>query len=565
MKSLIQVCVGVLVLSPCPAVLAAIAAPGDLDTSFGTAGKVITSIGTSNETAQSIAIQSDGKILVAGSAHSIATGLDFALVRYSPDGGLDTTFGVGGKVTTDFGGSTNTDEAYGIAIQSDGRIVVAGSAQGGGIGIARYNVDGSLDTTFSGDGKVVLWESLYSGANSVKLQGDGRIVVIGQSISGDFTVVRFNTNGTLDTDFSGDGKLTTDFGGGLDTASSVVCQSNGKILVAGFTDPPGGPISDYVFALARYTEAGVLDTTFSGDGKVTTAIGSGSEVGDLAYSMAVQIDGKILLAGFSRQSTTDFDFALVRHNEDGSLDTSFGTGGIVTTDLGTGTNDRGQSVSVQHDGKIVVSGFSAASAFTTDFDFALVRYNGDGTLDSTFSADGKLTLPLGAGDDRSHCTALQIDGKIVIAGYSFNGTNKDIALARFWAFPPLESWRLRYFGITTNTGNAANTVDFDRDGQTNLLEYGLRSTPTSGTNDTLHTIALERLGGLDYLTATITRPFGEEGITYTLEVSGDLVQWDSGAGFSTVLMDNLSTLKVRDNVFVTPGSHRFVRIHVARP
>jgi uncharacterized delta-60 repeat protein len=545
--------------------LAATAAPGDHDTSFGSLGYITTSIGTSDDTSQSIAIQTDGKIVVAGSAYKAGTGHDFALVRYSQDGFLDSTFGVGGKVTTDFGGSTDSDSGTSVAIQTDGRIVVAGSAQGGGIGIARYNSDGGLDSTFSGDGRVFLWEGLYSGANCLKLQDDGKIVVVGDSNSGDFTVVRYNTNGTLDTGFSGDGKLTTDFGGGLDTTTHVALQSNGKILVAGFTDPPGSPFSDYVFALARYTEAGVLDTTFSGDGKVTTAIGSGSEVGDVAYSMAVQSDGKILLAGFSRQSTTDFDFALVRYNEDGSLDTSFGTGGIVTTDLGTGTNDRGQSVSVQHDGKIVVSGFSAASAFTTNYDFALVRYNADGTLDSTFSGDGKLTLPVGAGDDRSHCAALQIDGKIVVAGYSFNGTNKDIALARFWAFPPLESWRLRYFGITTNTGNAADTFDFDQDGQTNLLEYGLRSTPTSGINDSLHTIVLERVGVLDYLTATITKPFGEEGLVYSMEVSGNLSQWDSDPGFTTVLVDNAATFKIRDDMFLTVGGRRFARIIVSRP
>lgn len=538
--------------------LAATAAPGDHDTSFGSLGYITTSIGTSDDTSQSIAIQTDGKIVVAGSAYKAGTDHDFALVRYSQDGFLDSTFGVGGKVTTDFGGSTKTDMGASVAIQADGKIVVAGSAQGGGIGIARYNVDGSLDTTFSGDGKVVLWESLYAGANSVKLQGDGKIVVAGDSVFGDFTVVRFNANGTLDTSFSGDGKLTTDFGGVSDTATHVALQSNGKILVAGFTDP--GPLSDYVFALARYNEDGTLDGTFSGDGKVTTAIGN---AGDLAHSMSIQSDGKILLAGFSTQAS--MDFALVRYNEDGGLDTAFGIGGIVTTDLGVSSDDRGQSVVVQHDGKIVVSGFSATSTFTPNWDFALVRYNGDGTLDSTFSGDGKTTLPVGASDDRSHCAALQIDGKIVVTGYSFNGTNKDIALARFWAFPPLESWRLRYFGITPNTGNAANTFDFDQDGQTNLLEYGLRSTPTSGVNDSLHTIVLERVGVLDYLTATITKPFGEEGLVYSMEVSGNLSQWDSGPGFTTVLVDNAATFKIRDDMFLTVGGRRFARIIVSRP
>lgn len=565
MKSLIKICVGVLILSPCAAVIAVTAAPGDLDTSFGTAGKVTTPVGVGDSVARDIAIQTDGKIVVAGYGGTFGTGNDFALVRYTRDGVLDSSFGTAGKVTTDFAGVTKTDEGYSIAIQTNGKIVVAGSAKGGGIGVARYNSDGSLDTTFDGDGRAFLYENVYTVANSVAIQGDGKIVVVGESIAGDFTVVRFMANGSLDTDFSGDGKLTTDFGGGLDYAYSVAIQSNGKILVAGITDPAGSPVSDYAFAMARYNDDGALDTTFSGDGKVTTAIRSGSEVGDLAYSMALQGDGKILAAGVSRQSTTDFDFALVRYSEDGSLDASFGTGGIVTTDQGSGSYDRGQSVVVQFDGKILVSGFSATSAFTPNWDFALVRYNADGSLDTTFSGDGKLTLPVGDGGDQAYCAALQIDGKVVIAGSSVNGAIKDIALARFWAFPPLESWRLRYFGITTNTGNAADTFDFDKDGMANLLEYGLGSTPTSGTNDALHTILIERLGGLDYLTATITRPFGEEDITYTLGVSADLVQWDFGASFSTILVDTPSTLKIRDNAFVTVGGRRFVRLRVTKP
>ena len=166
-----------------------------------------------------------------------------------------------------------------------------------------------------------------------------------------------------------------------------------------------------LWALIRWlAAAGDLDTSFDSDGKVTTAIGSAMT---LLRSVAIQSDGKIVAAGYS-DNGSNYDFALVRYNTDGSLDTSFDSDGKVTTAIGSG-NDSAFSVAIQSDGKIVAAGYS--TTVVTD-DFALVRYNTDGSLDTSFDSDGKVTTAIGSGDDDAFSVAIQSDGKIVAAGYS---------------------------------------------------------------------------------------------------------------------------------------------------
>jgi len=343
---------------------------GSLDTSFNSDGKVTTAIGSGDDHAVSVAIQSDGKIVAAG--YSNGSNWDFALVRYNTDGSLDTNFNSDGKVTTDFGGGA--DYAVSVAIQSDGKIVAAGYSNGSNF---------------------------------------------------DFALVRYNTDGSLDTSFNSDGKVTTDFGSGSDYGSSVTIQSDGKIVAAGGSS--NGNNRD--FALVRYKTDGSLDTSFDNDGKVTTAIGSGTEE---AYSVAIQSDGKIVAAGYSNNGSND-DFALVRYNTDGSLDTSFDTDGEVTTDFGSGRG-RARSVTIQSDGKIVVAGYSDNNG--SNDDFALVRYNTDGSLDTSFDTDGKVTTAIGSGDDAANSVAIQSDGKIVAAGTISNGNDRDFALVLYAGTPP---------------------------------------------------------------------------------------------------------------------------------
>ncbi len=257
-----------ILLLSCACGICAFGAPGALDLSFNGSGKVITDFGGGIERAHGIVVQADGKIVVAGNSGILDDGIyDFALALYHANGSLDLSFNGTGKVTTAIG--AGTDSARGIAVQHDGKIVAAGFSvisDRDRFAVVRYNTDGSLDTSFGGTGKVLTAVVGDNGmALCVAVQNDGKILVAGSS-SGNFAVVRYDPNGSLDTSFNGTGKVTTDFGG---TAEAVTVQSDGKIVVAG-----GANNGTSNFALARYNSDGSLDSSFSGDGKLTTAIGS---------------------------------------------------------------------------------------------------------------------------------------------------------------------------------------------------------------------------------------------------------------------------------------------------
>ncbi|MCP4963800.1 MAG: hypothetical protein GY926_01025, partial [bacterium] len=317
---------------------------------------------------------------------------------------------------------------HSVTQQDDGKILVAGRVTVSGLpqihdfALARYNTDGSLDTAFGGDGIVTLAIGPWNDFNySVAVQSDGNILVAGYSESeseqANFAVVRYTADGSLDTTFDSDGIVTTDFATRDDFAYDVTVQSDGKVLVAGFSKD-----GDFDFALTRYNVDGSLDTSFDTDGIVTTDFGSSTDTG---YSVTVQSDGKILLAGRSN-SDSDYDFALVRYNADGSLDTTFDTDGKLTTDFGSG-DDWGRDVAVQSDGKILVvgEGFNGSN-----MDIGLVRYNADGSLDTSFDSDGIVTTDFGSEDDGRSVT-VQSDGKILVAGYSWNGSNQEFILIRY--------------------------------------------------------------------------------------------------------------------------------------
>jgi len=398
---------------------------GALDGAFNSTGKVTTSFGSGYDGGKSLAIQSDGKIVVVG-VYPHGTDDDFAVVRYLTDGTLDAGFGTSGKVITSIG--SYKDAAYSVAIQSDGKIVVAGLSSDGTrnhIAVVRYTSAGALDNTFDTDGIVTtVVGNSDNPAYSVAIQADGKIVVSGYAhigLNDDFAVVRYNSNGSLDTGFGTSGIVTTNFGSGVAAGNSIAIQSDGKIVVAGYYNT-GGSAND--FAVVRYNSDGSLDNTFDTDGKVTTAIGSASDFG---YSVAIQLDGKIVVAGYAHIGATD-DFAVVRYNSDGSLDNTFDTDGKVTTDFGSGT-DWGYSVALQLDGKIVVAGFGYSS--TTKI--AVARYNSDGSLDNTgFGSGGRVTTAIGSSGDYGNSVALQSDGKIVVAGISYvSGSDADFAVVRY--------------------------------------------------------------------------------------------------------------------------------------
>jgi uncharacterized delta-60 repeat protein len=387
-----------------PFVVARYNPDGSLDSSFGTGGKVTTVFqGTVDSQGQAVALQPDGKIVVVGGSTGTADN-DFDLARYNPDGSLDVTFGAGGRIITDFGSAM--DMAHGVVVQKDGRIVVVGTTMNG-FAVARYNVDGSLDGTFGSSGKVITdFGNLGAGAFGVVVQADGRLVVVGTD-GKDFALVRYNPDGSLDATFGTGGKVTTDFAGRMDSASGVVLQPDGKIVAVGSTSVLIGHFFSADFALARYNPDGSLDSTFGTGGTATVSSGSLR----LTPGVALQADGRIVVAG--SVSGGGGTFAVLRFTASGSLDSTFGTGGKVTT--GFGNFDNAHAVAIQADGKIVAAGETRTIGSPTG-GFALARYNPDGSLDVTFGNGGKAITTFGGLGDAAAGIVIQTDGKIVAAG-----------------------------------------------------------------------------------------------------------------------------------------------------
>ena len=412
----------VLVLALCcclSATLAALAlaAPGGRDPAFSGDGKATTNFASRNDFANAVAIQADGKIVVAGRAGG--AGGKFGLARYNPNGTLDTSFGGDGKVTTNFS-TTADDFANGVAIQADGKIVAAGHSSDR-FALARYNSDGKLDVTFSGDGKMTTnFSSAFDDAFGVAVQADGKIVAAGHAGFDRFALARYNANGTLDTTFSGNGKVTTNFSRASDLATGVAIAANGKIVAAGTA---GSTEFSGKFALARYNPDGTLDTTFSGNGKATTDFTPGEQ--DVAFGVAIQTNGRIVAAGGG--DVGGVSFALARFMRNGTLDNTFSGDGKLTTNFTSGL-DAAHGVAIQADGKIVAAGHANLHRF------ALARYNRNGSLDTTFSGNGKVvtnfTTKDGFGDDFANGVAIQADGKIVAAGRA-GGSGGRFALARY--------------------------------------------------------------------------------------------------------------------------------------
>ena len=409
-----------LVASLAPALVHA--AAGDLDPSFGGDGRVTTAFGGFGEV-HGVAIDSQGRMVAAGRDSA-----GFALARYKANGVLDPSFSSNGKVRTPF---RDVAEAHSVAIDDQGRIAAAGLVRsrdpsGRDFALARYNPNGSLDDSFSSDGKVRTDFGGTEGIASVAIDSQGRIVAVGQRgrRSRYFPVARYLPNGSLDPSFSGDGKVLTGFGTQA-YATSVAIDSQGRIVAAGTTGD-GSDIGD--FALARYNRDGSLDSSLSGDGRKRTDFG-GQEV---AQSVAIDSQGRILAAGYAAGFAPNgggFDFALARYNQNGGLDGLFGTGGKMTTDFGIDTIDRAMSVAVDSQHRIVAVGITQTNERGQDF--ALARYAPSGNPDDSFSSNGRLRTSFG-GHDRARAGAIDSQDRIVAAGETQDSAgNEDFALARY--------------------------------------------------------------------------------------------------------------------------------------
>lgn len=402
------------------------ATEGVLDPTFGMLGKVTTDINRRANFGYSLAIQpNDGKIIAIGDA-SNGSNTDFALVRYMPNGVFDGDFGSGGTVIAPIG--NGNDSANAAALQpSDQKIVVAGSVDtpaGLDFALVRFNTDGSFDSSFGLGGKVVTdFFGKRDAANAVAIQSNGKILVAGTASNGsgdNAALARYNNDGSIDSSFGSNGKVVTEFSRDNASITDIEIQSDGKIVVAGAVRSGGGN-----FLVARYNGNGSLDTKFGQAGSVITDFDNSDDVG---IRLAIQTDGKLILAGYTG-GFPDVDFALIRYDPNGSLDNTFGNAGKVITTI-TNSADVISDLSVLHDGKIVVGGQTMNA---NDADFALAKYLPSGAIDSSFGSNGIITTQIGPGNDYITALKLQADNKLVVTGGSFNGVDNDFSVARYLA------------------------------------------------------------------------------------------------------------------------------------
>lgn len=357
---------------------------------------------------------------------------------HDEDENLDFSFGNGGKMTTDFTGST--DVGFAIAIQPDGKLIVGGQASntatnGTDYGVARYHANGSLDASFGSNGKVL---TDVGGQGdiiaAIALQSDGKIVAAGFSFTAnifDFSVVRYNPNGTLDTSFGNGGKVLTDFQNSDDEAFGIVIQPDGKIVLAGYTADSN---FDLDFAMVRYHPNGSLDHSFGTGGKVITDFFSSDDQG---FALLRQSDGKLIVGGtIINPKSFESEFALARYNTDGTPDSTFGTAGKTTTEFVEASGV--SSLALLPDGKIIAAGFVFTSLedrrpthSELNADFALAKYNTDGSLDESFGAAGKATTDFFGEYDSVNSLALQADGKIIAVGSAVTGHRDENRASNF--------------------------------------------------------------------------------------------------------------------------------------
>lgn len=454
------------------------AAIGGLDTTFNFSGlsEVAFDLGGAKmDLGAAIAVQRDGKIIVVGSAQNGVTDIDFAVARLNVDGTLDTTFGSNGlrAIGFDLGGN-NVDRATSVAIQSDGMIVVAGFAQVDAgtdtdFAVARLTETGDLDATFDVDGRQTVAFDVAGGtledkAAGVAIDSLGRIVLAG-SVAGtaagdiDFGVARLLANGAPDTNFDTDGRLEIGFdlgGANADNATAVAIDSQDRIVVAG-----GVQISnfgDVDFGVARLLSNGTLDSNFAGDGRATVEFDLGGTNADTATALAIDSFDRIVVVGnVAVGAQGDLDIGVVRIAADGSLDVDFDTDGKLSFgfDLGGGIQDKAVGVAIAaFTGDIVIAA-TADTISVGDTDFGIARLTTDGSLDPSFSDDGRLVVAFdrgGANADTAGGIAFDAGGRILVVGSIDTATanDRDIGVARLVANTGL-SQQLLVGGLTNGT------------------------------------------------------------------------------------------------------------------
>ena len=353
---------------------------GALDPTFSGNGKVVTTFGSLNSYISAIEIQSDGKIVAGGFTRVLDYGATkFALARYNADGSLDSSFGKDGRVETNLGNGWSEIKA--LAIAPDGKIVVAGSTDGLMVGV-RYNTDGTIDNTFDGDGIFIFSKSPV--ANAVLIQPDGKIVFAGYRKgvypSTEYLTARLNENGSFDTSFNGSGiaPAPTSIEGRY-AAHALFLQPDGKLLVSGYW-------YGYYAGIYRYNPDGTLDNSFGANG--LSVVYSNPDY----HKIAVQPDGKIILAAGSYQLLSGRrGFLVIRLNPNGTVDQQINASGMIITALGK-REDNATGVVIQPNGRVVATGYSGSPS---GMRFAAVGYTPEGRIDFTFGSRGKVLSTIG--------------------------------------------------------------------------------------------------------------------------------------------------------------------------
>ncbi len=404
---------------------------GAIDLSFGTNGTQLVNVGTAaaGETATSMAVNANGQIIVAGSATGGATGSDFALTELNANGSVNTSFGVAGHVILNIAGTQN-DQINSVAVDASGKIVVAGTtSDAAGVSdavVARFNADGTLDTTFGTNGMDVFdftGDSQHdSAANAVTIDGSGNIVVAGSALIGsgasahtEFAVARLNADGSFDSTFGTDGQMTVDFAGANESANAVAIDAQGRIVVVGSANVAGPDGTFDQFAVARLTAEGTLDNTFGANANGETLVDFGHTAD--ATQIAIGSNGKIDVGGNSTISGTS-SIALAQLNADGTLDTTFGANGTTTASFNSGASaETLQGLTIDASGKLVAAA-TLHTGTTGSLDVGVARFNANGTLDSTFGTAGEVREKFSDGIDSVAGVAIDSNGNLIVAGSS---------------------------------------------------------------------------------------------------------------------------------------------------
>lgn len=390
--------------------------PADLDPTFGDNGVLtLTNLGAPSM-ANDVAIQPDGKIIIVGEAKP--SSFSFTVIRLNNDGSFDSSFGTNGIVQSSHASGAR---GRGVALQSDGKIVVCGSSWAGGSNysalVVRYNANGTIDNTFGTNGFAHL-TGLYN-SKRVAIQGDGKIVVGGFSSNDNYGLARLNSDGTLDVSFGSNGYVITQMEdtNGTNVASyveDIALQNDGKVVAVGFA-VCGETANDIV--IARYNSDGTLDNTFNGTGIIMEDLGT---CADFAISVKIQPDNKIVVGGHKETQlivgVPDYDLAIIRLNPDGTKDTSFGTNGYTYVNAGVEASYN-NDIAIQDDGKILYAG-QGANYSTNKFDVLVGRLNSDGSIDNTFGENGYMLYNPTNNESHTSSMAIDNDGKIVIVGKS---------------------------------------------------------------------------------------------------------------------------------------------------